>query len=97
MQKYEDGFEKSVKENVFVFDSVDLLLYHHQKLSLNGNKLYVNSPKWLNNKKVTIKLKKSPRSFHYALTIALNYQSIKKALKGYQRLILLLNNVIGKR
>ena len=98
MQKYQESLEELVKGNDFVFDSIDLLLFHVQKINLNRGGLYVISPKWLKNKKVTLNSKKDDsKSFKYALTLALNYQSIKKALKEYQKLIFLLNNMIRKK
>ena len=42
-------------------------------------------------------IKNDKKCFQYALTVALNYQSIKKTLKEYQKLILLLINRIVKR
>ena len=41
--------------------------------------MYIDSPKWLKNKKVTINPKNSHNNcFQYAVTVSLNYQSIKK-------------------
>ena len=57
-----------------VIDSVDLLYYHLQKTGINRTgSSYIDSPKWLKNKKVTI----DNNCFQYALTAALNYQNIK--------------------
>ena len=47
-----------MKESEFVFDSVDLLRYHLQKISLKRRGSYVDSPKWLKYKKSTINPKK---------------------------------------
>ena len=33
--------------------------------------------------------------FHYTLTVALSHEQIKKIFKGYQKLSLLLINIIG--
>ena len=64
----------------FIFDSVNLMHHHLQKTSLKrSGSSYIDSPKWLKNKKVTINPKNSDNNcFQYALTAALNYQSIKK-------------------
>ena len=64
----------------FIFDSVNLLYYQHlQKMSLKRGGSYVDSPKWLKNKKATINPKINDNNrFQYALTVALNYQNIKK-------------------
>ena len=73
-----------MKQSGFNFDSVDLLYYHLQKTSLSRKGgLYIDSPKWLKNKKATINPKNDDDNcFHYALTIALNYQNIKKPSKN---------------
>ena len=64
----------------FIFGSVDLLYYHFQKTSLSTKgESYKDSPKWLKNKKATINLKTNDNNcFQHALTIALNYQNVKK-------------------
>ena len=42
----------------FVVDSVDLLYYHLNKISLDRKgRSYIDSPKWLKNKKATINQK----------------------------------------
>ena len=38
----------------FVFDSIDLLHYNLQKISLKRDGSYIDSLKWLTNKKATI-------------------------------------------
>ena len=46
---------------------------------LNGGGSCIDSPGWLQNKKATINPKNNDdHFFQYALTVALNYQSIKK-------------------
>ena len=64
----------------FFFDSVELLYYHLQKaiLSRKGGP-YIDSPKWSKNKNTTINPKNNDNNrFQYGLTVALNYQNIKK-------------------
>ena len=62
----------------FIFDSVDELYYNLRKISLNRDGSYVDSPKWLKNKKATINPKNhDDKCFQYAITVALNYQNIK--------------------
>ena len=52
LQKYQEGLEKSMRANEFIFDSVYLLYYNLQKVSLNRKgSSYIDSPKWLKNKK----------------------------------------------
>ena len=53
LQKYQEGLEQSMKGSEFVFDSVDLLYYKLYRISLNRGGSYIDSPKWLKNKKAT--------------------------------------------
>ena len=43
--------------NEFVFDSIDLLHYNLHKISLNRSGSYIDSLKWLKNKKAKINSK----------------------------------------
>ena len=47
MQKYQEEFEEKMKGSEFVFDTVDLLHYILNKISLNRGGSYIDSPKWL--------------------------------------------------
>ena len=52
--------------------------YDLNKISLSRGKSYIDSPKWLKNKKDTINPKNNDdKCFQYALTVALNYEQIK--------------------
>ena len=99
LQNYHNNLEESMKGREFVRDSVDLLYYQLQKTSLKKNgSSYIDSPNWLKNKKATINPKNSDNNcFQYALTVALNYQSIKKDPKRISKFSLLLINITGKK
>ena len=107
LQRYQGGLEESMKGSKFVFYSVDLLCHELHKISLNRSGSYIDSPKWLKNKKSTINPKNNDdKCFEYALTIALNHQNInktkkkknkKKVQKEYQALNPLLISIIGKK
>ena len=88
LQKYQEGLEESMRRSEFIFDSVDLLYYNLQKISLNKKGLsYIHSTKWLKNKKLTINPKNTDNNcFQYALPVALNYQNIKKELQRISKL-----------
>ena len=63
----------------FVFDGVNALYYDFNKISLNRSKPYIDSSKWLKNRKATVNPNnKDDRCFQYALTVALNHEQIKK-------------------
>ena len=52
--KYQEGLEKSMKGSEFNFDSVDLLYYKLDKVSLSRSGSCIDSPEWLKNEKATI-------------------------------------------
>ena len=72
LQKYQEGLEESMRRSEFVYDSVDVLYYNLNKVSLSRGGSYIDSPKCLKNKKVTInpQNKKDDKCFQYALTVA---------------------------
>ena len=78
LRKYQEGLEESMSGSEFVYDSVDVKHYNFNKVSLSRGGSYVDSQKWLKNKKATInpQNKKYDRSFKYAVTVALNYEQI---------------------
>ena len=88
LQKYQEGLEESMRGSEFVYDSVDVLYYNLNKVSLSRGGSYIDSPKWLKNKKVTIKKKKKKddKCFQYALAVALNYEKIKKDLQRISKI-----------
>ena len=67
----------------FIFESVELIDYKFHKTSFFKKlKSYIESPEWLKNKGATInsKNKKDDKCFQYALTLALNYNEVKKKI-----------------
>ena len=64
----------------FTFASVELMDYKIHETSLKRGGSYIESPEWLKNKGAIInpKNKKDDKFFQYALTLALNYNEIKK-------------------
>ena len=93
-----NSLEKSMKGSEFIFDSVDVLYYNLNKISFNRGGSYIDSPKWLKNEKAAINLKNNDdKCFQYALTVILDFEQIKKDPQEYQKLRLLLFNIIGKK
>ena len=75
LQKYQEGLEESMRGSDFAYDSVDALHYNLNKVSLSRGGSYIDSPKWLRNKKATINPKnKDDKCFQYALIVTLNYE-----------------------
>ena len=82
----------------FVPGSIDLLYFHLQKIGLKRGGSYIDSPEWLKNKKATINPENNDDNcFQYALTVALNHQTLRITLKEYQKSNLLLISIIGKK
>ena len=77
LQKYEENLQNKMRESDFEFDGVNFLYYDFNKISLNRGKSYIDSPKWLKNKKSTINPKNNDhKCFKYAITLALNLDNI---------------------
>ena len=53
LKRSQEGLEKSMKGNEFIFDSIDVLYYNLNKTSLDRGGSDIDSPKWLKNKKTT--------------------------------------------
>ena len=51
LQRHLERLEASMKRSEFTFDSVDVLCVNLNKINLNRDGSYINSPKWLQNKK----------------------------------------------
>ena len=63
----------------FELDGVNFLYHDFNKIRLNRSASYIESPKWLKDKKSTINPKnKDPKCFQYAVTLALNLDRIKR-------------------
>ena len=93
-KRYQEGLETKVRGSSFTFDYVDLLEYHLNKKSLNRGSSYINSPKWIINKGVTINPEntKDNKCFQYAITATLNYQNIDHHPERISKLNPYINN-----
>ena len=79
LQKYEEVLQEKMRGSDFEFDGVNFLYYDFNKISINRGGSYIDSPKWLKDKKSTINPKNNDhKCFQYAVTLALNLDKIKK-------------------
>ena len=79
LQKYEENLQEKMKGSELEFDGVDFLYYDFNKISINRGGSYIDSPKWLKNKKSTINPKNNDyKCFQYAVILALSLDKIKK-------------------
>ena len=79
LQKYEGNLQNKMRGSNFEFDGVSFLYYDFNKISLNRDGSYIDSPKWLKDKKSTINPKNNDhKCFQYAVTLALSLDKINK-------------------
>ena len=79
IQKYEENLQNKMRGSDFEFDGVSFLYYDFNEISLNSSGSYIDSPKWLKDKKSTINPKNNDdKCFQYAVTLALNLDKINK-------------------
>ena len=68
-----------MKGSDFAFDGVNYLYYDLNKISISKGGSYIDSPKWLKDKKSTINPKNNDyKCFQYAVTLALNLDKIDR-------------------
>ena len=69
-----------MKGSKFVFDYVYLMYFKCHKINPNAGGSYVDSRDWIKNKKAAINPinKEDNKNFQYAVTVALNYEEIRK-------------------
>ena len=58
LRKYEENLQEKMEGSDFEFDGVNFLYYDFNKTSINRGGSYIDSPKWLKDKKSTINPKK---------------------------------------
>ena len=79
LQKYEENLQNKMRGSEFEFDGVNFLYYDFNKTSINRGGSYIDSPKWLKDKKSTINSKNNDdKCFQYYVILALNLDKIKK-------------------
>ena len=77
LQRYQKNLQEKMKGSDFAFDGVNYLYYDLNKISISTGGSYIDSPKWLKNKKSTINPKNNDyKCFQYAITLALNLHKI---------------------
>ena len=54
LQKYQENLREKIKGSDFTFDGINYLYYDLNKVSISKGGSYIDSPKWLKNKKPTI-------------------------------------------
>ena len=79
LQRYQENLQEKMKGSDFAFDGVNYLYYDLNKISISKGGSYIDSPKWLKDKKSTINPKNNDhKCFQYAVILALNYDKIDR-------------------
>ena len=79
LQRYQENLQEKVKGSDFAFEGVNYLYYDLNKISISKGGSYIDSSKWLKDKKSIINPKNNDyKCCQYAVTLALNLDKINK-------------------
>ena len=79
LQRFEENLQNKMRGSEFEFDGINFFYYNFNKASIYRGGSYIDSPKWLKDKKSTINPKNNDdKCFQYAVTLALNLENINK-------------------
>ena len=77
LQRFEENLQEKMRGSDFEFDGINFSNYNFNKTSIYRSGSYIDSPKWLKDKKSTINPKNNDhKCFQYAATLALNFDNI---------------------
>ena len=77
LQRFEENLQEKMRGSDFGFDGINFFNYNFNKTSIYRGGSYIDSPKWLKDKKSTINSKNNDlKCFQYAATLALNFDNI---------------------
>ena len=64
LQRYQENLQEKMKGSDFAFDGVNYLYYNFNKISISRGGSYIDSPKWLKDKKSTVNQKNNGNNDH---------------------------------
>ena len=77
LQRFEENLQEKMRGSDFEVDGINFFYYNFNKTSIYRGRSYIDSPKWLKDKKSTINPKSNDhKCFRYAATLALNFDNI---------------------
>ena len=77
LQNYNDNLQGKMKGSDFVFNGINYFYYDFNRVSINRGGSYIESPKWLKDKKSTVNQKNNDyKCFQYTTTLALNFDKV---------------------
>ena len=77
LRRYQGGLQVSMRGIEVVFDYVESLNYIFHKIDMKRSGSYIETPDWIKKKKANVE-NDDDKWFEYAVTVALNYDKIKK-------------------
>ena len=93
LQIFEENLQNKMRGSEFEFDGINFFYYNFNKMSIYTGGSYIDSPKWLKDKKSTINPKNNDyKCFQYAATLALNLNRINKDPQRISKIKPFINN-----
>ena len=93
LQKYQDNLQNKMKGSDFIINGINYLYYDLNRITISKGGSYIESPKWLKDKKCTINQKNNDnKCFQYAATLAININSIDKHHQRITKIKPFINN-----
>ena len=93
LQKYQRNLQNKMKGSDFIFNGINYLYYDLNRITISKCGSYIESPKWLKDKKCTIYQKNNDnKCFQYAANLALNINSIDKHHQRITKIKPFINN-----
>ena len=93
LQKYQANLQNKMKGSDFIFNGVNYLFHDLNRITISKGGSYIESPKWLKDKKCTINQKNPDnKCFQYAATLALNFNNIDKHHERISKIKPFINN-----
>ena len=93
LQKYQDNLQNKMKGSDFIFNGINYLYYDLNRITISKAGSYIESPKWLKDKKCTVNQKNTDnKCFQYAATLALNFNDTDRNPQRISKIKPFINN-----
>ena len=93
IQKYQDNLQNKMKGSDFIFNGINYLYDNLNRTTISKGGSYIESPKWLMDKKCKINEKNNDnKCFQYAATLPLNFNNIDRNPKRISKIKPFINN-----
>ena len=93
LQKYQDNLQNKMKGSDFIFNGINYLYYDLNRITISKSGSYIESPKWLKDKKCCINQENTDNNcFQYAATLAVNFNNIDRDPQRISKIKPFINN-----